>query len=294
MLIGQDRAGKTSLKKSLTGERFNPHEESTVGIDKDPSHFQVTTEIWKTGEKDEATTSNAAISYQHHAAKLIARSLMIAPSLFETPPLDSADPSADKDLPISPLRFQSPQTCRFASKENPKLEERAVEHVQSGGVFITNVDFPASSPEFAFVSSETPNTCLHDFKTWDVSRDNAFSLWGEPEVPPDIATLVERMLHQGTEVDDEDVYSVLWDFGGQSVYYVTHPLFLTPRAIYVLVNDLSRNPWERGNHPEQQEMFKRFKDEFCLKSNLDYLDFWMTSVASISSPDEDHQNSSKS
>ena len=108
-------------------------------------------------------------------------------------------------------------------------------------------------------------------------------------MPSDIATVVERILHQGTDVEDEDVYSVLWDFGGQSVYYVTHPLFLTPRAIYVLVNDLSRNPWERGNHPKQQEMFKRFKDEFCLKSNLDYVDSWMSSVASISSPDEDHQ-----
>ena len=41
MLIGQDRAGKTSLKKSLIGLPFNPIEESTVGIEVDPSVFQV-------------------------------------------------------------------------------------------------------------------------------------------------------------------------------------------------------------------------------------------------------------
>ena len=39
MLIRQDRSGKTSLKTSLTGQKFNPLEDSTVGIDADPSHF---------------------------------------------------------------------------------------------------------------------------------------------------------------------------------------------------------------------------------------------------------------
>ena len=41
MLIGQDRAGKTSLKKSLLGLPFDPEEQSTVGIEKDPSLFKV-------------------------------------------------------------------------------------------------------------------------------------------------------------------------------------------------------------------------------------------------------------
>ena len=36
MLIGQDRAGKTSLKKSLLGLPFNPEEDSTDGIEVDP------------------------------------------------------------------------------------------------------------------------------------------------------------------------------------------------------------------------------------------------------------------
>lgn len=41
MFIGQDRAGKTSLKKSLLGIPFNPQEESTAGIEVDPSKFEV-------------------------------------------------------------------------------------------------------------------------------------------------------------------------------------------------------------------------------------------------------------
>ena len=41
MLIGQDRAGKTSLKKSLIGLPFDRKEKSTDGIEVDPSKFQL-------------------------------------------------------------------------------------------------------------------------------------------------------------------------------------------------------------------------------------------------------------
>ena len=41
MLIGQDRAGKTSLKKSFLGLPFDPYEQSTDGIEVDPSKFEI-------------------------------------------------------------------------------------------------------------------------------------------------------------------------------------------------------------------------------------------------------------
>ena len=41
MIIGQDRAGKTSLKKSLLGQPFDPDEQSTDGIEVDPSECTI-------------------------------------------------------------------------------------------------------------------------------------------------------------------------------------------------------------------------------------------------------------
>ena len=66
MLIGRNQSGKTSLKKSLRGQPFNQSEESTVGIDVDPSHFELSTEIWTIPEKDQET--KASISYEHHVS----------------------------------------------------------------------------------------------------------------------------------------------------------------------------------------------------------------------------------
>ena len=39
--VGQERAGKTSLKKSLLGLRFDPKEQSTEGIEVDTSQFEI-------------------------------------------------------------------------------------------------------------------------------------------------------------------------------------------------------------------------------------------------------------
>ncbi|XP_068694047.1 uncharacterized protein [Montipora foliosa] len=131
MLIGQHRAGKTSLKKSLKGMSFDPEEDSTVGIDVDPSRFEVTTETWRTAS------------------------------------------------------------------------------------------------------------------------------------------------------EEQDADATLWDFSGQSVYYDMHPLFLTAKAIYCLVYDLSLNPRGLATPVWKQGVYKKYQQNLNLKTNLHHLDFWMRSVASM-------------
>ena len=44
ILVGQDRAGKTSLKKTLLGQPFDYKEQSTNGIEIEPSKFEIEVE----------------------------------------------------------------------------------------------------------------------------------------------------------------------------------------------------------------------------------------------------------
>ena len=44
VLVGQDRAGKTSLKKTLLGLPFDFKEQSTGGIEIEPSKFEIEVE----------------------------------------------------------------------------------------------------------------------------------------------------------------------------------------------------------------------------------------------------------
>ena len=245
MLIGQDRSGKTSLKRSLRGEPFNPDEESTVGIDVDPSHFKVSTEIWKIGEKAEERNSETSISYEYHAARATVQRL--------------------KEKQMAP---------------NP--EDRVPETKQSESIPVVD-EVPASPTGYTVVGtsvrSDRSDGTSNDPESVQASRYSVQDV----SIPKDIETEIVKRLKNDGKVEDEDVHSVLWDFAGQSVYYTTHPLFLTPRAIYLLVNDLSQNPLEKAKPVVKQGMYRKLLDSFGLKSNFDYLDFWMSSVASLAS-----------
>ena len=73
MFIGQDRAGKTSLKKHLLGLPFDPDEQSTDGVDVDPSTFEFDVDHatnWK------ITNENLSVShFANELAKIVAGKL---------------------------------------------------------------------------------------------------------------------------------------------------------------------------------------------------------------------------
>ena len=269
MVIGQDRSGKTSLKKSLKGQLFNPDEDSTVGIDVDPSHFKVSTETWKAGEKEQEGTT-ASISYDYHTAQLIASALMVDNHTLKEKATGLIEPDVSALIP------------RFPSGENRESIKEPGHSIQAGS--------SGEQPK-RFSSEPSP---LFSSRFSEKTKIKATSSGFEPadRVPEEIASLVQTLLHEEKNVEGEEgIYAVLWDFGGQSVYYVTHPLFLTSRAVYLLVYDLSRNPYETATPPYKQGMFKSFQDNFNLKTNLDYLDFWMTSVASLTTEGGNRQES---
>ena len=292
MLIGQDRSGKTNLKKSLQGLQFNPKEDSTVGIDVDPSYFKVTTEIWKAGKKDQAATKEEmAASFEHHVARVVfenlreqeltsevktvdklkvlhssptiftqARSVNESNEISDDPPELSTAISRDQVRP----RADSVSTAQIDTEEDNEDSPGAPHAGDGNRVFQTTENHPAQPK----------------------ARDNTFSLG---MIPEEIETLIKKLRDKVDKMDiEDDIYSVLWDFAGESVYYETHQLFLTSRAIYLLVYDLSRDPEESAEAVKKQGVFERIEEKSCAKTNLDYLDYWMTSVSSQSSRIEDH------
>ena len=292
MVVGQDRSGKTSLKNSVMGKPFNPDEDSTVGIDADPSYFQVSTEVWKVGKKGEENDFETSLSYEQHVARLAAEHLrqkqstpseVVPESTFteeilqdnkiflESPGGAATEVSANSDLPIS-------RGHDSAEEDNSEFDSK------SSGSDLPNTS-SHDTAKFPELSEETRSLATSQVETSMVPElgDNI------PDMPEDIAALIEMRLKESEKVEDEGIISVLWDFGGQSVYYTTHPLFLTSRAMFLLVHDLSRNPHDRAKSVVKQGMFTTSEDSFDLRTNLDYLDFWMSSVASLGSSESNQE-----
>ena len=270
MLIGQDRTGKTSLKKSLKGEKFNVKEPSTVGIDTDPNYFHISTEAWRTGEKDNVNEPISEVLFERHVAKYICGELK---NIEKLPVGVQTSPSQPF---IEPCR-SSTESLLTESKVSAKRHSRPFkEKVPDSG---------ASSLETTLQNVESISTTeplLIDVR----ERAKSLSHPLEEKVPDSIATLVARMLQEDEKAQEEnEIFSIIWDFGGQSVYYATHPIFLTQSAIYILACDLSRNPYKKADTVVRQGLYKTHEDSCCNKTNLDYLDFWLSSVYSLVDPD---------
>ena len=258
MLIGQDQAGKTSLKKSLRGTFFDPEEDSTDGIDVDSSFFNVCTETWRTGEQDKGQNSVKEISFDYQTARRIADSLKKErkstkentvtekeSSLFDS---DSANVEPDKRNTKSSTAGENRQEARYPPPT-------------------TSIKIPSVAP--------------------DRKESKPVGNFSASDVPDEVASVAETLLQSDREDNEDDVYSTFWDFAGQSVYYVTHPLFLTKKAIYFLVYDLSLNPHDEAKPLVKSGVYKKTLESFSsLKTNLDYLEFWMKSIASLASQGE--------
>ena len=74
MLLGQDRAGKTSLKKRLLGLPFDRNQESTIGVEVDPSKCDVEVDQVKNWMPNERKKSEMS-EFEEELARFIARDL---------------------------------------------------------------------------------------------------------------------------------------------------------------------------------------------------------------------------
>lgn len=129
LIIGQARAGKTSLKKSLKGEMFNPKEQSTVGIQTDREYFKVFTEAWKIGgEKNENDHGSEAL-FDHHTAQWIFGALKNVEKLPEGVPTSAnnslKEPSASSTESSRVGSGVGTKSC------NRLIEEKVPERVAS-------------------------------------------------------------------------------------------------------------------------------------------------------------------
>ena len=254
MLIGQHRAGKTSLMKSLKGICYDPQEDSTVGIEVDPSYFKLTTEPWVTGKSSEDQTSETtANSYGLLAARYIVDSVK---------PTEMVTKSAE-EFHIAEDSFE-PGGIEISYESTPNEPAKNADIIQAPNPTLR-------SHEFGVLPSSTnlnPEPVTHE------------SIKIMPEFE-EVAAVTESLLRGDLEDNRDDVCCNFWDFAGQSVYYDTHPLFLTSRAIYCLVYDLSLDPYGKAEPLEKQGVYEAIPESANLKTNIDYLNFWMTSVASL-------------
>ena len=126
----------------------------------------------------------------------------------------------------------------------------------------------------------------------------------EPEIminatspPDDVTKHVHQFLKyvrgkgdsKGDITKGESVVSMdVWDFAGQQLYYASHPLFLSSRALYILVHDLNK-----PLHALAQPCVRQGTWDIPLKNpknetNLENLLSWLATIHSITQAKEEN------
>ena len=287
MIIGQARTGKTSLKKSLKGELFDPNEESTEGIETDPSYFKVTTDIWRTGRNGEDTEIEPEFLIDRQLAQKLFKGLKEKERLGD-PSTSGTKPSVKDFQVVEPSEANSPTTESSGESRSNRLEPSLQDSKA-----VENAKAPSLRTE---VSVELEELKTSSLVTEQIESDpSPQDSKDHQKVPENVAAWVEKLLKENKEfMEGDDMYSVIWDFGGQSVFYDTHPIFLTEKAIYILTCDLSCDPYQRADAPVKQGRYEYIEDTDCRKTNFDYLDFWMSSIYSLVGNNTNRQETSSS
>lgn len=295
MLLGQEKAGKTSLKRALTGQCHNSREEKTDGIDVSSScAFNVgeNKASWKLKVKGEETARRerleasvdlgvlgGAESLAEERDQAVATNLALEvltklrqepgsrPDFRDAQALDTGSSSvgsssSTKDIFVVSSDESSPLfTTPIATGIPPHIARTVAEILQR------KQEEDRQKSTLSLLSSCIDPNNHGDIegkigKTSDVvpRQEQGYDtdgVCGEGDDSSDI---------QSNNSGDDTVVLSIWDFAGQAAYYTTHQVFLTSRAIYCIVFNLCDNLGTVRDQPQEK------------MGTLQYLDFWMRSI----------------
>ncbi|XP_052777380.1 uncharacterized protein LOC128214780 isoform X2 [Mya arenaria] len=252
MLVGQDGAGKTSLKKALLGQEPSKSEEGTSGID-----LSTSCRFCVGGQGPWTPLTGSQLTSEEDGQTSVQ---------YDTDALEEEYNQALATNIVQELMLQKRRKTSFSQKPKPPSRE---------SIKTTNSTPSSAASSGARKLSGKPASASNVAKFSEIPQE-LFK-----EVPEKVVELVQKMLDapppnlksQDSTVSmatrlPEGTPMVLnvWDFGGKEMYYTTHQVFLSSRAVYVFVFNLNVDLDEPVSNMGEP------------LSTLEYLDFWLRSV----------------
>lgn len=277
MLVGKDKVGKTSLKKALLGQKHDMEIESTDGVDLSESCSFSTrdTQAWRLAisgnnqikeEEDEEESlpeesqdqqgiigGSATLEEEYEEA--IAMNVYLE-MLFQKKEKESRNKNS----------FQKDRNSKKSEKEN-----RSHSSMLSCGV---------GSKVSPGAVTQVPQELLKDIAAGAIEKLQAMLEEQSPEkwLAEKAECQQEKEIEKEAEILDQEVTLDIWDFAGQAVYYTTHQVFLSSRAIYVIVFNMCE---DFSAMTTVKPVSDHIQDVDILTeelSSLGYIDYWMKSV----------------
>ncbi|KAK3736701.1 hypothetical protein QZH41_007453 [Actinostola sp. cb2023] len=118
----------------------------------------------------------------------------------------------------------------------------------------------------------------------------------ETRVPDEITEMLIKYLqdeHLDETITDKEVIVSIWDFAGQQPYYASHQVFMSQKAVYVLVYDISKDLDAKAAPCVRQGILEIILDNPHNETNLDCTLSWLASIHNLCQDDERREFESK-
>ena len=101
------------------------------------------------------------------------------------------------------------------------------------------------------------------------------------EIKDRAVNLIKYMKGDNVKPEESVVSIELWDFAGQHLYYASHPVFLSSRALYILVCNLSKSLHDTAKPCVRQGSRNVDLENPNGETNLENLLSWLSTVHSV-------------
>ena len=101
------------------------------------------------------------------------------------------------------------------------------------------------------------------------------------EIKDRAVNLIKYMKGDDVKPEESVVSIELWDFAGQHLYYASHPVFLSSRALYILVCNLSKSLHDTAKPCVRQGSRNVELENPNGETNLENLLSWLSTVHSV-------------
>ncbi|XP_053385683.1 uncharacterized protein LOC123537873 [Mercenaria mercenaria] len=252
MVVGHYGVGKTTLTKRLFGEDVDINQrESTNGIDVHVRRCKVSLETgeWKILDKDQENET-----VYHRLVKFLKM------PVNETREIDGKETATGMDEGedvvdgfIPPEEMSEDDNSANETNGKQALKEELTDKVPKPlQAETTALDDNAIQPKEEYI--------LNHLKGF-----------------------IEEVQHKVASEEDTNTADVsVWDFAGQYVFYATHQVFLSRRAVYLLVTDISKHA---EDIVQDDDCFLDSKGANHWKIS-EFVDFWLNSIHEFCSSTE--------
>ena len=101
------------------------------------------------------------------------------------------------------------------------------------------------------------------------------------EIKERAVELIKELKGEDVKAEESVVSIELWDFAGQHLYYASHPVFLSSRALYILVCNLSKSLHDTAKPCVKQRSRNVELENPNGETNLENLLSWLSTVNSV-------------